>query len=358
MSGRRCLGLIAVVASVALAACGQHGGEPAGPPSTTGILPSRAPTEGSRPAADGLPPAAEPQTAPPPRDPPPGRIAAVGTSPEGVVVDDATRTVAVATRGPDEVVVIDADSGAVTDRVALPGSARHLQLATPGTVLVPVETANALVRVDLREKAASPPIITGTSPHDAAVAANGAVFVGNELGGTVTALRGDHIVKVFTDSVQPAGLAAFGTAIGMIDARTNTVTVYDAEKLTIVGSAPAGAGPTHLVADRHGRMIAADTRGDTLRVFEPLPTPHEVATIAQPGGPYGVAYDGARDRLWVASSGTNQLVGYDMTRPTPREIQRIPTVQNPYSLGVDSLTGRLFVAGVSGGQVQVIDTAT
>jgi DNA-binding beta-propeller fold protein YncE len=357
MNVRRCIRLIAVLASVVLAGCGQHGGEPAGPPTTTGILPSGAPTEGSRPAADGLPPAAEPQTAPPPADPPPGRIVAVGTSPEGVAVDEASRTVAVATRDPNEVVVIDADSGAVTARVRLPGSARHLQLAAPGEVLVPVETANALVRVDLGKKTASPPIITGTSPHDAVAAANGTVFVGNELGGTVAALRGDQIVKVFTDSVQPAGLAAFGTAIGMIDARANTLTVYDAEKLTIVGSAPAGAGPTHLVADRHGRMITADTRGDTLRVFEPLPRPHEVASTAQPGGPYGVAYDFARDRLWVASSGANQVIGYDMTRPKPREVQRIPTVQTPYSLAVDSTTGRLFVAGVSGGQVQVIEAA-
>jgi len=93
-------------------------------------------------------------------------------------------------------------------------------------------------------------------------------------------------------------------------------------------------------------------------VFTPLPAPREVASIAQPGGPYGIAYDTARDRLWVASSGTNEVIGYDMSEPNPRQVQRFPTVQNPYSLGVDSDTGRLFVAGVSGGVVQVIDTAS
>ena len=82
----------------------------------------------------------------------------------------------------------------------------------------------------------------------------------------------------------------------------------------MVGSTSAGAGPTHLVADRHGRMIATDTRGDAVRVFTPLPTPHEVASITQRGGPYGIAYDAARDRLWVASSGTNEVVGYDNER--------------------------------------------
>ena len=59
----------------------------------------------------------------------------------------------------------------------------------------------------------------------------------------------------------------------------------------------------------------------------------------------------------MASSGTNEVVGYDMTAATPREVQRLPTVQNPYTLGVDSTTGRLSVAGVTDGVVQIIEPA-
>jgi DNA-binding beta-propeller fold protein YncE len=280
----------------------------------------------------------------------------VGPAPEGVAVDAATRTVAVAKRNPNELVLLNADTGAITGRTPLPGFARHLQLAGPGgPVLVPVESANALVRVELPDGRAEPPIITGTAPHDAAPAQNGAVFVANELGGTVAVVRGDTIVKVFTDSVQPAGMASVGDAVGMIDVRKNDLTIYDADALTIVGSTPAGAGPTHLVADRHGRMIATDTRGDAVRVFAPLPTPTEVAAIAQPGGPYGITYDPVRDRLWVASSGSNEVVGYDMSDATPRTVQRLPTVQNPYTIGVDSTTGRLFIAGVTAGIVQIVE---
>lgn len=280
----------------------------------------------------------------------------MGRAPEGIVVDARTRTVVVAVRDPDELVLLNADSGDVTGRVPLPGSVRHLQLAAPGgPVLVPVETADVLVRVDLPQGKAQPAIHTGAHPHDAAAAANGTVFVANEHGGTVAVLRGDQIVKVFADSVQPAGTAPVGTSMGVLDVRKNDLTVYDAERLTIVGSAPVGAGPTHLVADRHGRMIAADTRGDAVRVFAPLPAPREVASVAQPGGPYGIAYDGKRDRLWVASSGTNEVVGYDMSDANPREVQRFPTVQNPYTVGVDADTGRLFVAGVTAGVVQIIE---
>jgi DNA-binding beta-propeller fold protein YncE len=280
----------------------------------------------------------------------------VGTAPEGVVVDAATRMVAIAKRDPNELVLMNADTGDVVNRIPLPGFVRHLQLADPGgPVLVPVESANALVRVELPSGRALPQVVTGVVPHDAAQAANGSVYVANEHGGTVSVLRGLQVVKVFAGSVQPAGLAAVGESMGLIDVRKNDLTVYDTRNLRIVGSVPAGEGPTHLVADKHGRLIAADTRGDAIRVFEPLPTPHQVGEIAQPGGPYGIAYDPTRDLLWVASSGTNEVVGYDMSQPTPREVKRLPTVQNPYTLGVDATTGRLFIAGVSAGVVQVVD---
>lgn len=320
------------------------------------VMPSVVPTEGSRPPADNLPPPAEPQKAPAQTAPIPGRTVAVGDAPEGVVVDAATRMVAVAKRNPNELVLLNADSGDLIKRIPLPGFARHLQLANPGgPVLVPVESANALVRVELPTGREVTEVVTGVVPHDAAEADNGTVFVANEHGGTVTVLRGEEVVKVFADSVQPAGLAAVGQSMGLIDVRKNDLTVYDTHNLRIVGSTPAGDGPTHLIADKHGRLIAADTRGDAVRVFEPLPTPHQVGEVAQPGGPYGIAYDPTRDLLWVASSGTNEVVGYDMSQPTPREVRRLPTVQNPYTLGVDATTGRLFIAGVTGGVVQVID---
>ena len=108
------------------------------------VMPSLVPTEGNRPPVDDLPPAAEPQSAPPQTTPIPGRIVPVGKAPEGVVVDAATRMVAVAKRDPNELVLLNADTGDIAKRVPLPGFVRHLQLASPGgPVLVPVESANA-----------------------------------------------------------------------------------------------------------------------------------------------------------------------------------------------------------------------
>ena len=219
-----------------------------------------------------------------------------------------TRTVAVAKRNPNELVLLDADTGEVRGRTPLPGFVRHLQLAGPGgPVLVPVESANAVVRVDLPGGTAQAPIVVGTVPHDVTQAPNGTVMAADELGGTVSAVRGDQVVKVFTDAVQPAGIVPVGNIVGMVDVRKNTLTTYDVDTLRIVGEVPSGAGPTHMVADRHGRMIATDTRGDAVIVFEPTSGPNggprEVARVAQPGGPYGITYDPARDRAYVALLG-------------------------------------------------------
>lgn len=309
-----------------------------------------------QPTSTGLPPPAEPHAAPDQVGAIPGRSVPVGEAPEGVVVDAVTRTVAIAKRGPDELVLMNADTGAITGRTPLPGFVRHLQLAAPGgPVLVPIESANVLLRVELPSGRAQRPVPTGTGPHDATQAQNGTVFVANEFGGTVVALRGDNIIREFTGRVQPGGIAAAGDSVALIDVRTNDLTVYDAAELTVVGSAPAGTGPTHVVADRRGRLIVTGTRGGIIRVFTPRPAPLQIATVPQPGGPYGVTYDATRDRLWVTSTGINEVIAYDMAGAAPREVQRLPTVQNANSLGVDPVTGRLFIAGVAGGVVQVVD---
>ena len=360
---------VGLIAGLAAAGCSNEAptppaAAPASPappvPTTTGFLPPGVPTEGTRPPTENLPLAAEPRSAPVPTSTPPGRQVRVGDAPEGVVVDPVTRTVAVAKRNPNELVLLDADTGEVRGRTPLPGFVRHLQLAGPGgPVLVPVESANAVVRVDLPGGTAQAPIVVGTVPHDVTQAPNGTVMAADELGGTVSAVRGDQVVKVFTDAVQPAGIVPVGNIVGMVDVRKNTLTTYDVDTLRIVGEVPSGAGPTHMVADRHGRMIATDTRGDAVIVFEPTSGPNggprEVARVAQPGGPYGITYDPARDRAYVASSGTNEVIAYDMTAPQPREVGRVATVQNPYTLGVDPQTGRLYVAGVSTGAIQIVD---
>src|SRR5215470_14840847 len=94
---------------------------------------------GSAPAGVG-----EPAAAPAPSEPPAGRVVQVGHSPEGIAVDPATGLVAVATRAPNAIQVLDLDGGPVRS-VAIPASARHLRFASePGLLLAPLEGAGLL----------------------------------------------------------------------------------------------------------------------------------------------------------------------------------------------------------------------
>ncbi|PZS37557.1 MAG: hypothetical protein DLM62_18585, partial [Pseudonocardiales bacterium] len=260
------------------------------------------------PPAAQLPPAAEPAPAPVPTAPPAGRTVPVGAAPEGVVVDPQTHIVAVGVRDPAALTLLDATTGMVVRKVPLPGALRHLQLAAPGgPVLVPDEGSNRLLRVALPSGEITSQVVTGVVPHDATQAANGTVFVANELGHSVVAVRGDQVVHTFTDVTQPAGMAAVGNLVGLLDVRENTLTVYDAQRLQRVAEVPAGAGPTHVVADKRGHLAVIDTRGGAVLLYELQPTVRQIGRVELPGTPYGVAYDPVRDRLWVTLTALNEV---------------------------------------------------
>jgi DNA-binding beta-propeller fold protein YncE len=308
------------------------------------------------PPAAPLPPAAEPAHAPVPTAPPAGRTVPVGAAPEGVVVDPQTHIVAVGVRDPAALTLLDATTGAVLRKVALPGALRHLQLAGPGgPVLVPDEGSNRLLRVALPGGEITSQVITGVVPHDATQAANGTVFVANELGPSVVAVRGDQVVHTFTDVTQPAGLAAVGNLVGLVDVRENTLTVYDAERLQRVAEVPAGAGPTHVVADKRGHLAVIDTRGGAVLLYELSPTLRQIGRVELPGTPYGVAYDAVRDRLWVTLTALNEVIGLNLNASAPVLATPLPTVRQPNTVAVDSATGRLFVTGTDQGVLEIIE---
>lgn len=311
---------------------------------------------GAAPPTSELPPAAEPAPAPVPTAPPAGRTVPVGAAPEGVVVDPQTHIVAVGVRDPAALTLLDATTGAVLRKVALPGALRHLQLAGPGgPVLVPDEGSNRLLRVALPGGEITSQVITGVVPHDATQAANGTVFVANELGHSVVAVRGDQVVHTFTDVTQPAGLAAVGNLVGLVDVRENTLTVYDAERLQRVAEVPAGAGPTHVVADKRGHLAVIDTRGGAVLLYELSPTLRQIGRVELPGTPYGVAYDAVRDRLWVTLTALNEVIGLNLNASAPVLATPLPTVRQPNTVAVDSATGRLFVTGTDQGVLEIIE---
>jgi DNA-binding beta-propeller fold protein YncE len=291
-----------------------------------------------------------------PTAPPAGRTVPVGAAPEGVVVDPQTHIVVVGVRDPAALTLLDANTGAMLRKVPLPGALRHLQLAGPGgPVLVPDEGSNRLLRVALPGGEITSQVVTGVVPHDATQAADGTVFVANELGHSVVAVRGDQVVRTFTDVTQPAGLAAVGNLVGLVDVRENTLTIYDAQRLQRVAELPAGAGPTHVVADKRGHLAVIDTRGGAVLLYELQPTIRQIARVELPGTPYGVAYDPVRDRLWVTLTALNEVIGLNLNASAPVLATPLPTVRQPNTVAVDSATGRLFVTGTDEGVLEIIE---
>jgi len=315
------------------------------------------PTSTGSPPALRLPPAAEPAPAPVPTAPPAGRTVPVGAAPEGVVVDPRTHIVAVGVR--DALTLLDATTGAVLRTVPLPGGLRHLQLAAPGgPVLVPDEDSNQLLRVALPGGEITSRVVTGRAPHDATAAAGGTVFVADELGHSVVAVRGEEIVHTFTDVTQPAGLAAVGDLVGLVDVRENTLDVYDAQRMRRVAQLPAGAGPTHVVADKRGHLAVVDTRGGAVLLYALAPAIRQIGRVSLPGTPYGITYDPVRDRLWVTLTALNEVIGLNLGAREPVLATPLPTVRQPNTVAVDSATGRLFVTGTAEGVLEIIDGVT
>jgi DNA-binding beta-propeller fold protein YncE len=238
--------------------------------------------------------------------------------------------------------------------VALPGHARHLQLAAPGgPVLVPAEDSNTLVEVALPggETTGTP---VGSYPHDAAQVASGQVLVGDEKGGTLSVVQDGEVTRTLTSQTQPGGVAVVGDTAGVVDVGAFTLTSYDVPAGRLLDVVDAGEGPTHLVADARGRFLVADTRGDAVLTVGADPL-REVGRLSLPGTPYGLAYDGDAQLLWVTLTATNEVVGLSTAGDQLVEVARFPTVRQPNTVAVDPTTGRVYVGSRTTGQLQLID---
>lgn len=301
-------------------------------------------------SSDDLPPAAEPAVSPPLTERPAGTVVRIGHNPEGLAFDEPTGLLAVGLTNPDGLALVDGRSGRVVRRVALPESPRHLRMAGPGgPVLVPAERSNELVQVSLPDGAISRTKV-GRFPHDAA-AAGGRIFVGDELGNTVSVVREGRRVRVLDAPVQPGGVVATGDGryVGVVGVRERALELYDARMLESLAKVDVGIGPTHVEAGRR-RFFVVDTRGDALIELrlDPLRF-HRRVFLA--GAPYAIAHDRRRGRFWVSLTERNQVV-----EVTPiRAGRAFSSVRQPNSVAVDERTGRVFVASRVDGSVQFFD---
>ena len=142
-----------------------------------------------------------------------------------------------------------------------------------------------------------------------------------------------------------------GRAVARLDPRERVLEVRRPGEP--VARAPAGAGPTHVVAGEGGLAYVVDTAGDGLIVFETRGELRIRRRYPLLGAPYGIATDLTRGRMWVALTARNELVEL-ATGSRPHRVDAYATVRQPDSVAVDPASGRVFVSG-QGGEVQRLD---
>jgi DNA-binding beta-propeller fold protein YncE len=301
-------------------------------------------------SSDRLPPAPEPARSPPLEREPAGTVVPLGHKPEGLAFDPVTGLLAAGLTNPDRLAVVDGDTGRTVHRIPLPESPRHLGLAMPGgPVLVPAERGNAIVEVGLPR---GPVRSTGVGrfPHDAA-RARGRLFVGDELGHTMSVVADGRRIATLPAPHQPGGVAATAdrSHVGVVGVRERALEVFDARTLESEGRVSVGIGPTHIVGGG-ARFFLVDTRGGAL--LEVRLDPLRVHRRTHLGGaPYGIALDAKRRRYWVTLTNRNQVA--ELT--DHRVLRRFPTVRQPNSVAVDPRSGRVFVASRTDGRLQFFD---
>jgi hypothetical protein len=141
-----------------------------------------------------------------------------------------------------------------------------------------------------------------------------------------------------------------GRKLAVLSPRRRVLELYDATTRDLLDVAPAGAGPTHVVAGERGLAYVIDTAGDGLLVFETRGRLRIRRRYPLLGAPYAAASDLRHGRLWVTLTARNQLVEL-ATSARPHRLELYPTVRRPYGVAVDR-AGRVYVHG---DQLQLLD---
>lgn len=286
------------------------------------------------------------------RDVPAGVIVPVGTGAQGVVVDSITATVAVAVTGPNRVVLTD-ETGRVVSQSPVSGPVDHLALVGPGgPVLAPVESTGTLSSIDEASGAVQAWSEAGHQFHDAVVAA-GKIFVADRSPSQVSAVVDNRVVGSVPAPAVPDGLATDGVRVAVVGSQARKVAVFNASTDEIVGTAPAGDGPTQ-VAGADGYFYVIDTAGNKVLVFQAGSKLVNVGNYSVGGAPYGVAIDRVHHKLWVTLTAVNQLAEFSYNHGVIRRIDTFPTVRQPNSVAVDAVRGWVFVTGSIGGVLEII----
>ncbi|HEY2696046.1 MAG TPA: hypothetical protein VGJ45_11295 [Pseudonocardiaceae bacterium] len=270
-----------------------------------------------------------------------------------VVVDQQTRTLAVAIAQPPELQLYNlADLTGTPRTIPLPGPVNDLSDANAGgPLLAPVTSANQVIEVAI--PAGTTTVVPVPDGPTSATMIGNQLLVAQSAHKSLTLFNGTKPAKTITGDVSPQQVVTIGNKAVLLDRYRSAVFDVDPQGGTVGAGLRAGDGATNEVTDKYGDVLVTDTRAGELLLFSADPVLMR-QRFPVPGSPYGIAYDPKRNLAWVTCTKLNEVVGYDVTGGEPVEKYRISTVRQPNSVAVDPETGRVIVASADGGGIQVI----
>ncbi|MFD6856832.1 hypothetical protein ACFWCF_05740 [Rhodococcus sp. NPDC060090] len=281
---------------------------------------------------------------------PAGIITPLAESVEAMVIAPGTGVVAALVDDGQQVLLIDGADAAPRE-VPLPASAATVAVGPDGTVLAPA--AGVVAQVDVTTGSVTEVPIDGEA-LSAAVLPDGRWAVGTADGTVlIVAPETGDVESTIGGLISVDALAVADGTLAALDRHQTSINEVDVEDANLRMALRAGEGATQMTSDPFGRVMVTDTDGDELLV-------HTLDSLVlrqrYPAGPapYAVAYDEKRDLVWVTLTGSNEVVGYDLSTGIPRERHRFATVQQPNSLAVDPADAALVVASATGDGLQRI----
>ncbi len=283
---------------------------------------------------------------------PAGTVQNLGRSIDALAFDPSSKTTAILADGGTHL-LLQAEGRAEPRDVVLDGRAAQLTVAPDGRVLLPMDGRVQIVDTASGQKSS---VTVDGDARSALFLPDGKLAVGLASGRIQIVDANGSVSETISGLASVDALALTKGDLSALDRRQTSLTDIELDDSSLGMALRAGEGATQLTTDEYGRILVADTTGDELLVFttDPLMM-RQRYPIAD--APYGVAYDDRTDLVWVTVTGTNKVIGYDISTGIPVEKVRYDTVRQPNSVAVDTAGGALLVGSATGDGLQRIPLA-
>jgi len=200
-------------------------------------------------------------------------------------------------------------------------------------------------------------VVEGPAARDPWIATAGTrTFVVDRRANALRVLEGGRELKRLPTGLEPAAVVAAGKRrqVAVLSVHERVLDLFDAVTLRRIGRANAGAGPARLASDGDTVLYVTDATAGAVLVYHTIPKLTLVRRYPLDGGPWALAYDDRRRRLWVTLAAANRVA--ELTGGIRiRRLADHPSLRRPSAVAVDASSGDVTVSGARQGVVQLLE---